>query len=97
MYETTPETDRALRDLLRLLIAECQEKILGLNSVQVHLQKNQDFALDVLRNHCKDLAKKGVHKYWCQECLQYIKRLYSNRCLQNHPLDDLPCLLGLLM
>ena len=89
VYESTPDSDRGLRDTVQLLLAECQEKILGLKSIQPYLQKNQHFALDVLKNHCKDLAKQEVYKYWCRDCVQYVTRSYSDRCPRNHPLDDL--------
>jgi len=90
VYETTPGTDRGLRNSLLWNILQQRKKLLGRQSVMAYARKNHDFALDLLAHYMAEGQSNAADKfsYWCAGCRRYTTRAAQGKCGAGHALLD---------
>lgn len=89
VYESTPDSDRQLREPLQFFLRTCIWTILGRKSVMDYAREHNSFAYDILVHIVKGNKMLNRYRYWCSSCQDYDVGHAAGRCKKcEGPLDD---------
>ncbi|MCJ1245146.1 hypothetical protein MMC30_002347 [Trapelia coarctata] len=88
VYETTPDTDRGLRDPLAAFINEHRSWFLARKSVTAYMQRNHAFSLDILNYFLTEAHSVEKFSSWCPICKVNTAQGHAGKCSKGHDLED---------
>jgi len=89
VYESTPDSDRQLREPLQVFFRSCPWTILGRKSVMDYAREHNNFAYDILVHVVKGNKTYHRYRYWCSYCFGYNVADSQGRCKNcEEPLEE---------
>lgn len=90
VYESTPDSDRQLREPLQIFFRTCPWTVLGRKSVMDYAREHNNFAYDILVHIVKGNKIHNRYRYWCSSCQGYDVGNAEGRCKKcEGPLEDI--------
>ncbi|MCJ1245142.1 hypothetical protein MMC30_002343 [Trapelia coarctata] len=80
VYESTPDSDRQLREPLQVFFRSCPWTVLGRKSVMEYAREHTNFAYDILVHIVKGNKTYHKYRYWCMPCSGYDVGDGEGRC-----------------